>query len=53
MSPHAQKLWTTIIKESVHPLYDLWIDMNEPTVFESVGLTMPDSNKHFGNILHG
>ena len=36
----------------MNPLYDLWIDMNEPSVFETLGLAMPDSNLHVGAVSH-
>lgn len=26
--------------------------MNEPAVFEMLGLAMPDTNIHYGNVMH-
>jgi hypothetical protein len=43
-------LWQTQIKDKVGAVYDLWIDMNEPAVFDSLGLAMPDSNLHKGKV---
>ncbi len=50
MSPDTHQFWKQIISEQLDPIYDLWIDMNEPAVFESLGLAMPNSNKLFNGV---
>jgi len=52
MSPYGQQLWKKFIQENLSQPYDLWIDMNEPSVFEVLDLLMPESCLHFGRVMH-
>lgn len=49
-SPDTHAFWKQIISEHLDPIYDLWIDMNEPAVFESLGLALPDQSLLFQGV---
>ena len=46
----ARKFWSSLYKfdyfEGTSDLFHIWIDMNEPSVFNGVETTMPKNNIH-------
>ena len=54
LNPNAQQFWRSLMKpsffKSTNSNYSYWIDMNEPSVFNIAGMTVPSDALHYTSL---